>query len=335
MSGCKRLDIPVVLFIFRRSDTVLRIIEVLRMVKPKKVYLLSDEGRNEEERSQVRSARLAVEIAIDWDCCVIKRYANENLGVLNNIGRGARWVFEREEKAIFLEDDNLPAISFFRYCDYLLEKYENDARVLWVCGTNYLPPEGKGSYEADYFFSQHMLPCGWASWANKFLKFYDVNLDLISVHDARKEFLNSYRNKALASEQMHQIDQTRLYIEKRAARASWDYQMLFSLRVHHMYGVVPVLNQVRNIGVDQVSEHGGTSISHPMTQRFCELPTYELSFPLKDPMYFAVPFESDLDKILLPPLRFRIKRILGSFVKLLLGMDQRDSLAAYLRGRHE
>lgn len=331
----KTFEIPIVLFVFRRSDTVLRILDVLRNIKPRKIYILSDEGRNEAERRQVRQARLAVESAIDWDCLVVKRYADNNLGVLGNIGNGARWVFEREDRAIFLEDDNLPASSFFEYCDYLLDKYHEDNRILWICGTNYLSPYRQESYAADYFFSQHMLPCGWASWSNKFLKYYDGNLDLLSVDGARDEFLGSYCNRALASEQMHHVDQTRYYIESDSKRASWDYQMLFSLRVNHMYGIVPVRNQIRNIGVDQISEHGGSSLDKTMTSRFCELPTYELAFPLKDPAYFATPFEKKLDGVLLPPARDRYKHVVARAIKRFIGMDQRDSLAAFLRGNNE
>ena len=76
-----------------------------------------------------------VEFLINWDCEVIKNYAKENRGVYQNIGEGARWVFEREEKAIFLEDDNLPETSFFRFASEMLEKYETAPEVLWICGT--------------------------------------------------------------------------------------------------------------------------------------------------------------------------------------------------------
>lgn len=46
-------DIPVALFLFKRSDTVVRIIDVLADVKSKKIYLLSDQGRNENEKQIV------------------------------------------------------------------------------------------------------------------------------------------------------------------------------------------------------------------------------------------------------------------------------------------
>ena len=63
-----RFDIPVALFMFKRSDTVLRIIEVVENIKPQKVYLLSDEGRDEEEKKIVADARTAIENSINLEC---------------------------------------------------------------------------------------------------------------------------------------------------------------------------------------------------------------------------------------------------------------------------
>lgn len=51
---------------------------------------------------------------------------------------GFSWVFEKEEQAIILEDDCIPNLDFFRYCDEMLEKYKDDERVMMVSGSNYL-----------------------------------------------------------------------------------------------------------------------------------------------------------------------------------------------------
>ena len=122
-----KFNIPVVLFIFKREKAV-EVINRLSIVKPTKLYILADQGRNEEERIAVEKCRKMVEKAINWDCKIIKNYANENRGVYQNIGEGAKWVLRREKWAIFLEDDNLPEITFFEFCKEMLEKYENDNR---------------------------------------------------------------------------------------------------------------------------------------------------------------------------------------------------------------
>ena len=118
-----KFNIPVVLFTFKRSNTVERILKVFKTVGVSKLYLFSDYGRNDEEKALVEQTRTEILNMIDWDCEVIKKFATENKGVFNSIAMGAKEVFEVEDKAIFLEDDNLPEISFFRYCEEMLNKY--------------------------------------------------------------------------------------------------------------------------------------------------------------------------------------------------------------------
>ena len=169
-------DIPVAIFIFKR-DKAVDIVKRIGQVKPKRLYILADQGRNEEEKRLAEQCRRSVEQAIDWDCEVIKNYAQENRGVYANIVEGAKWVLRQEKWAIFLEDDNLPELSFFPFCKEMLERYENDTRVLWVCGTNYLG-DYTSPFGESYVFTRHMLPCGWASWSDKFERFYDGSLSL-------------------------------------------------------------------------------------------------------------------------------------------------------------
>ena len=173
----EQFNIPVVLFCFKRTDTTKRVLEAIRKVQPRKMYILADQGRTAQEKEMAAACRNMVESEIDWPCEVIKNYAAENRGVYKNIGLGAKWVFEREAEAIFLEDDCLPDITFFSYCKQLLEHYRENEKVLWICGTNYLG-EYHNANQDDYMFTSHLLPCGWASWSKKFLKYYDAEFNL-------------------------------------------------------------------------------------------------------------------------------------------------------------
>ena len=310
-------DIPVVLIIFRRCDTMPRIIQRLAKVKPRKVYILADEGRNEKEIEQAHECRKTVESLINWDCEVVKNYAEENRGVYRNIGEGAKWVFEREEKAIFLEDDNLPETSFFRYADEMLEKYETAPEVLWICGTNYVTDmNGKESYA----FTQHLLPCGWASWSTKFLKYYDGELSTFRDEAHKRKFYSSYSNRWLAQWQYQSVRNEVERHERTGRFISWDYQMLWSVRSNGLYGVVPLRNQITNIGVDEFSIHGGNSKNNVMTDRFCEVPSKQLDFPLVHPNEIAInkSVEHQLADIICPPHSTVLKSLLSSKMKRLI-----------------
>ena len=321
-----RFNIPIVVFMFKRTKVV-HIIDQIAKVKPTKLYLLGDGPRSESERNDVEDCRRQAESHITWDCEVIKNYAVENRGVYQNIAGGAKWVFEKEKMAIFLEDDNLPSLSFFPYCQELLEKYEHDTRVLWVCGTNYMqqytPEDG-----SDYVFTQLMLPCGWASWADKFNSFYDGEMELYRIPSIKGKMKSTYKNKALYNHDYPTWDKVIKDIDNGKQPISWDYQMAFSLRVNNLYGIAPKVNLIRNIGADSDSIHGGVSMDNVMTARFCEIPTAELTFPLQHPNAVLVDstFDKKTEKIIILPLKNRIKGLLVKTAKRILGINQEQSL---------
>ena len=302
-----RFDIPVVMFIFKRKDTTLEIVNRIRKVKPTRLYLIADAGRNEEEQKLVDECRLSVEKAIDWNCEVIKNYAEQNRGVYAQIGLGALWVFEQEPKAIFLEDDNLPAISFFNYCKECLYKYEKDEKIFWICGTNYLqkcePQNG-----ASVFKSQHLMPCGWASWSHKFTKYYDAELKLAELPNWEKKLKKKYSDKRLYIQQKRAICAE--YNKKLSGERyrSWDYHTCLSIRMQDLWGIVPKYNQIENIGVDEFSTHGGNDINFEMTRRFCSIKSYELEQPLDLPAAETLDasFENPIGRIILFPFKTRL-----------------------------
>lgn len=328
----KKCNIPVAVFLFKRKETSLKIIKQIAKVEPPRVYLLSDEGRNEAEKELVKTVRNAVEKEISWECEVIKFYAEQNIGVYENIGLGAKKVLEREERAIFLEDDNYPELSFFQYAEELLERYKDSEEILWICGTNYL-----GTYRNkrndSYYFTRHLLPCGWATWSDKFLKYYDGELE--TWEEKKENFRNTYKNRNLLRQQEESIQRERNRKRKGQKFGSWDYQMLFSLRSNDLYGIAPSKNQIRNIGADEFSIHGGTSLNMVMTNRFCEIPTERMEFPLRHPDHIEVDpvFEKRTGKIILLPLKLRIKGKLNNQIKRILEIEKEESLTEEIKRR--
>lgn len=314
-------NIPVVLFFFKRYEKTLLIIDQLRKINPDKIYLISDGPRNLLEAKEINECRQSILSAIDWPCEIIKNFSDNNEGVFNRIGLGARWVFENESKAIFLEDDNLPELSFFKFCKEMLEYYENNESIAWVCGTNYLV-DSTDDIGESYFFTQHMQPCGWASWAKKFNKYYDGYLDKLSI-EVTEKLKNRYDDPVLYKQDFQNWYMEKRRIEKKLKPNSWDYQMSFSLRYYNLLGVVPKLNQIKNIGVDEHSIHGGFSLDNIMLQRFCYLETKEIEFPLIHPTQVLVNpiLEKKLGSVIKFPLRYRAKGFINKFIKFILKID--------------
>lgn len=329
-----QFQVPVVIFFFKRTEKTLMVVDRVAEVRPKKIYLISDGPRSDAERASIEECRRLVEERITWPCEVVKNYAEVNRGVYDRIGLGAQWVLGQEESAIFLEDDNLPELSFFRFCEEMLDRYKSDTRVLWVCGTNYLK-EFEPADGSSYVFTRHMMPCGWASWGHKFSKFYDGNLDLWDDPYVRERIQFEYDNKALLKQDMESWTRERRRIQKLGKANSWDYQMSFTQRAHGLFAVVPKYNQITNIGVDEHSIHGGTSFDNIMTQRFCNLPTKAMDFPLVHPRIVLTDrrFESLIGNIILFPMRYRVKGVVNRLLKKILLVAEDESLTGTIRKR--
>lgn len=328
----EQFDIAIGIFIFKRGEKAGLIIDQISKIRPKRLYLIGDGPRNESEIEQVNQCRQEVENHITWECEVIRYYATNNRGVYENIAGGAKWVLEREDCAIFLEDDNFPAISFFYFCKEMLEKYKDDTRVLWVCGTNYLRSY-QPSDDSDYVFTQHMLPCGWASWSHKFSKFYDGELSLYNDSTILERVKYYYKNKILLWQNLQSWEVENRRILNGNKPLSWDFQMAFTLRVHNLLGIAPKYNLIKNIGVDSLSTHGGVSMNLEMTRRFCEIPIKEMTFPLKHPKVCLIDprFEELTSRIIIQPLHFRIKVHIARAIKRIFKISPDQSITNLIK----
>lgn len=312
MRDSERFDIPIAVFIFKRLDTLEKIFARLEEVRPRKLYLIADQGRDEAERCAAAEVRAGVEALITWDCEVVRDYAQENRGVYGNIALGAKKVFEQDPMAIFLEDDNLPSSSFFPFCEEMLKRYKDSDEVLWVCGTNYLSRyDAPGG--ASYVFTRQLMPCGWASWSDKFLGSYDFDLEKTKADDKKRARL-TYSIRRLYLQQLFNVEYERAHKERTGRFYSWDYHMAWTLRTGGYYGIAPCVNLIENIGVDERSEHGGTDLSLDMTNRFCSMAGYELSFPLKHPDVVEV--DDNYEKLIERKLLYPMKDYCGVLAKL-------------------
>lgn len=328
-----QFNIPVVIFIFKRKKAA-EVVKRIGEIKPSKLYILADHGRNQEEKELAEECRRIVEQSIDWNCDVIKNYANANRGVYENIGEGAKWVLEREKWAIFLEDDNLPEVTFFYFCKEMLTKYEKDTRILWICGTNYLENFTPND-DVSYVFTRHMLPCGWASWSDKFGRFYDGNLELCKNSTVMKHIKDVYYNKKIYLQYRDSWLKEFHLISEGKKPKSWDYQMDLTIKANNLFGICPCKNQIKNIGVDEYSIHGGNSMDYEMTKRFCGMDSSPIEFPLKHPetVLLDPDFEREIGKIILYPFKRRLKVNTSRYIRKLFNIPINISIKQYLLSR--
>ena len=231
-----------ILFVlFNRPDTTQRVFDQIRDAKPKRLYLTADgprPGFPDDEELCRRTKEIVGEI--DWDCEVKTLFRDENAGCKNGVSAAINWFFSQEDEGIILEDDCLPAISFFKFCDTLLEKYRHDTRIRHITGCNL--QFGKKWGNSSYYFSNRTHVWGWASW-RRVWDDYDLNLDKYHETDIKQQMKNIYDDDLVAESWAN------IFKELKAGKInSWAYPLDFANFFNNGLVIIPNENLISNIG---------------------------------------------------------------------------------------
>lgn len=236
-----RLEVPVVMIVFNRFDTMCRVFEGVRKVKPLKFYIVSDAPRKQKdgEKEKVEKVRRYIETHIDWECEKHFVLAEENMGCQRRVASGLDFVFQREEAAIILEDDCVPHTDFFRFCEAMLSHYKDDERIMQISGCN-LVPEHK--INESYLFSVFCSIWGWATWRRAWEKF-DFSMKEYPEFKKKKIIYQLFPESAA---QIIEGEMDRVYDGR---MNSWAYRWLLARMVNSGLGITPAVNLIDNIGV--------------------------------------------------------------------------------------
>ncbi len=240
---------PVALIIFNRPDLTAQVVAALRQVQPRRLLVVADGPRTAEEQERTDAARAVIE-TIDWECEITRRYADSNLGCKRSVSGGLDWVFSLVEEAIILEDDCVPAPSFFPYCAELLEKYRQDDRVMMVAGTNLHPDLTPKA--ASYYFSHFNYIWGWATWRRAWQK-NDVTMQRWAELN-QLSWLKTITGDSRTAQKLHPIFQNAF----EGGVDTWDFQWSYSCWLNHGLSIVPSANLISNIGFGAEATHTRT-----------------------------------------------------------------------------
>jgi len=124
--------IPVVLFVYKRTDTLRVTLESLRKNKVRLLIVYSDAAKIEDDRLAVDEVRKMVS-QIDW-CEPELHFAESNKGLGRSIREGLDDVFSRFEAAVVCEDDLEFVEGTLDYLTQALLHYADDCKVMSVTG---------------------------------------------------------------------------------------------------------------------------------------------------------------------------------------------------------
>lgn len=236
-------EVPPVLFlIFNRPATTARVFEQIRAARPKQLFVAADGPRMHIENDVLlcEKVRQIVKL-VDWDCELKTLFRTENLGCGRAVSEAITWFFKDVEQGIILEDDCLPDLSFFSFCETLLNYYRNEIQIMHIGGTNFQYGKRQRG-EGSYYFSKYCHVWGWATWRRAW-EGYDLAMrdcpDIVDGLDIEDFWKNIFRSNYVAP---RSID-------------TWDYQWFYSVCKNKGLAIIPNKNLVQNIGFGENATH--------------------------------------------------------------------------------
>lgn len=308
----KKLTAPVLFMIFSRPSTTQLVFNEIRKAKPYRLFVAADgprEGR-EGEAEKCQQARDIIK-QVDWNCEVKTLFREKNLGSKKAGISAINWFFENIGEGIILEDDCLPSQSFFWFCQELLEKYRDDARIMHIAGMTYAEKKNNiNNY--SYHFVRVGGIWGWATWQRAW-KFYDSEMK--SWPEAKKE--NILKDLFTGEKQLYSLYKSwfdEVYNNTDACDC-WDYQWTYTKLINNSINIMPQKNLITNIGF-------GTGAAHTSEgkNKFERIKRCELDFPLRHPKFVVIDREfnyQNLKFVAGNKLTGHLKGLYKRFVKLI------------------
>lgn len=268
-----QLKTPVAFIIFKRPEETERVFAEIRKVKPPKLLVVADGPRANKPGEDADCDRVrAIIERVDWDCEVLKNYADVNLGCRLRVSSGINWVFEMVEEAIIIEDDCLPDVTFFRFAEELLDRYRDDRRIMSISGQNV--QFGRKRTDYSYYFSRYNHCWSWATWRRAW-QHYDLDMKLWpEIRDGN--FLADVLGDPQAVKVWTKTFE--LCYEKKID--TWDFQWAFASFIQNGMNILANVNLASNIGYGSGGTHTG-DVSSPYNNMAAE----SLTFPLKHPPF--------------------------------------------------
>jgi hypothetical protein len=237
---------PILLFAFRRPDTLIRTVAALQqndLAKESELFVFSDAAKNAADRAKVGEVRKYIRTITGFKSVHIFE-STENKGLGNSIIEGVTRIINEQGKVIVLEDDLVTSRNFLSFMNQGLDFYRDHPAVFSIGG--YTRPVD-GLNEKEVYFTKRASSWGWATWKEKWqpvdweVKDYDR---FRNDKEAKKGF------NRMGSDMAGMLDK-----QMRGEINSWAIRWCYHQFKKDLVTVYPARSKVRNIGFAGSASH--------------------------------------------------------------------------------
>ncbi|OLY94875.1 glycosyltransferase [Cnuella takakiae] len=234
---------PVVLFTYKRLDTLIHTVQCLRnnyLASQTDLFIFCDGSKNTTDNDKVRAVQnFCDQIEGFKSVTVFKSPINK--GLANSVKQGVSEILKTHGQAIVLEDDLETTPNFLDYMNQALDVYKNVPQVFSISGYTF-PLERKG-LKQDVFFHPRGSSWGWATWADRWNTVNWQILQTVSISDMIKA-------RDMGSDWVPLIKKV-----KAQTNDSWAIPWIVNQCLQGSFTVYPTSSKISNIGFGPEATH--------------------------------------------------------------------------------
>ncbi|MDC3164361.1 glycosyltransferase family 2 protein [Prochlorococcus sp. AH-716-F13] len=274
------MELPILILAWKRPNHTKEVIQSLKDIKPKNIYLACDgpNPNNEKEINLVNKTRYILENEINWPCKKLKLYSAKNQGCRLGVSKAINWFFENVSEGIILEDDCIAHPDFFKFSEILIDRFRDDKRIWSISGNNYQRGIWRGN--GSYYFSKFPHCWGWATWKDRWTHYSEEEL-------IWQKIKNSNMTQNIFPKKEYKYWESifeKLY--KYNKPDSWAYRWFLVCQAYGGLSVLPNINLVKNIGFDSTATHTNKGecpikLKHKKTESTGLIPLKEPTFIIR------------------------------------------------------
>tara|TARA_B100001057_G_scaffold497983_1_gene603666 strand:- start:9498 stop:10424 length:927 start_codon:yes stop_codon:yes gene_type:complete len=231
------IETPVLFLTFNKKDTTPRVLNKILKCNPKKLIITSDGPRTKEDEDSIYFLRNFIDKKSEF-FEIEKQFNEENLGLKQMVSSSITKYINKYKRLIIVEDDVLPSTKFFKFCDNMLDIYQNEQKINLISGFNYL---GVYLNQNSHQFSRFTDIWGWATWDDRWNNKQALTAESLSEIKSKENIFQSEEEKKYFVSNFEKVINHDL--------DSWAFELVFSNFYDSKLSVLPNFNLTKNIGL--------------------------------------------------------------------------------------
>ena len=240
---------PIVVFAYNRPTSLRATIESLAandLAGQSDLIIFSDGPRHPQDIEKVTAVRRYITQLSGGFNRIIPHFAPTNQGLATSVINGVGAVLKAYSKAIVVEDDLICSKDFLRYMNRALDSYENDPRIISVCGCG-LKIKRPKNYTGDVYLLGRTSSWGWGTWRDRW-----EQLDW-QISDWADFSTDKRAQKAFNRNGSDLYALLKAYMEGK--NNSWAIRFCYNQFRQNKYAVIPFVSRIANRGFGNDATH--------------------------------------------------------------------------------